>query len=307
MNKEMQSVINIISAAPHLGFNIAGIVNSPNIHNLTEMIEDHDVDTVVYAGNSSSTHIQENGEDLSKILYNLIPLKIAIIDLPTFYAHITEKIPVSIIGETWFLENLIESEKNAYEVEKRLFDFIFALLGSVLLLPFLPLIAGIILSDSKGPVFYTTNRIGQGNALVSIVKFRTMTGVDTDKPDFKTEHTVTRVGRFLRRTDIDETPQLWGVLRGDLSLIGPRSEFPALVSHYAKEVPFYNIRHMVKPGISGWAQINDYEVPREDVDVELTRRKLSYDLYYIKNRSLGLDLAIILKTIPALIFRKGAY
>ena len=105
---------------------------------------------------------------------------------------------------------------------------------------------------------------------------------------------VTRVGNFLRKTRIDELPQLWNVIRGDLSLIGPRPEIPAMVAEYERAIPYYGIRHLVKPGLSGWAQIRDFDAPKGGPDVERTRVKLSYDLYYLKHRSFGLDLAITL-------------
>ena len=115
----------------------------------------------------------------------------------------------------------------------------------------------------------------------------------------------TRVGSFLRKTRIDELPQLINVLKGDLSFIGPRPEMPALASVYAEEIPYYNTRHFIKPGLSGWAQINNYDAPRGGVDVERTKNKISYDLFYLKNRSLMLDVQIALKTIATIVMRTG--
>jgi len=305
MNKEMRSVISLISRTPHLGFNIAGFVDSPNLHSLKELIKKHDADTVVYTENNFPADTQNSTVDLSKILYSLIPLKIAIIDLPTFYAHVTEKIPVSIIGETWFLENLIESEKNAYEIEKRLFDFIFALLGGILFLPFLPLIAILIIIDSRGPVFYSQNRVGKNGNNFKLVKFRTMVqhaeqkGIQWTKAR---DSRVTLTGKFLRKTRIDELPQLWNVLKGDMSFVGPRPERPEFVQTLEKEIPHYHMRHLVKPGLTGWAQINQ---PLGGASVEDSIEKLQYDLYYIKHRSLIIDLDIIAKTIPIILKREG--
>ena len=136
------------------------------------------------------------------------------------------------------------------------------------------------------------------NRPIKMIKYRSMSITQKEK--------ITRVGGFLRRSRIDELPQLWNVLRGDLSLIGPRPELPHLVSEYAQTIPFYNLRHLITPGLSGWAQINDYDVPRRaQVEVEKTITKLSYDLFYIKNRSIVLDLNIALKTIRTLISRSG--
>jgi lipopolysaccharide/colanic/teichoic acid biosynthesis glycosyltransferase len=116
---------------------------------------------------------------------------------------------------------------------------------------------------------------------------------------------VTKVGAFLRKTRIDELPQLWNVLRGDLSLIGPRPELPALAAVYEKEIPYYNVRHLIKPGLSGWAQLYQRVPPKGAVATNETKSKLSYDLYYLKNRSMMLDFKIALKTIKTLVSRNG--
>ena len=120
------------------------------------------------------------------------------------------------------------------------------------------------------------------------------------------EAKVTRVGKWLRSLRIDEFPQFWNLLKGNISFVGPRPEIPSLVKHYESEIPYYNIRHLIKPGLSGWAQLYHQDPPRVVADAEKTRRKLSYDLYYIKNRSIMLDLKIALKTVKALLSRSGA-
>ena len=119
------------------------------------------------------------------------------------------------------------------------------------------------------------------------------------------QNRVTRAGKWLRALHIDEWPQFWNVLKGDLSLIGPRAEIPSLVKHYESEISYYNVRHLIKPGLSGWAQLYNTDPPKVVADSEKTRRKLSYDLYYIKNRSFMLDFKIALKTIKALLSRSG--
>ena len=121
----------------------------------------------------------------------------------------------------------------------------------------------------------------------------------------KSELQITRVGKFIRLTRIDELPQLWNVLRGDISLVGPRPEFPSLVAVYEKEIPYYNVRHLIQPGLSGWAQIYHSAHPHHAVAVNDTRDKLSYDLYYVKHRSFLLDLRIALQTFKALISKSG--
>ncbi|TRZ52318.1 hypothetical protein D4R99_02950 [bacterium] len=158
--------------------------------------------------------------------------------------------------------------------------------------------------DDGGKIFSHQDRIGKGNSIIHLLKFRTMTRDDGGVWG-EGENKVTRVGDFLRKTRIDELPQLWNVLWGSISLIGPRPEFPDPVKQYAAEVPYYNIRHLIKPGLSGWAQIYHENHPHHGIDIQETKNKLSYDLYYIKNRSIMLDLKIALLTIKTLLMRVG--
>jgi lipopolysaccharide/colanic/teichoic acid biosynthesis glycosyltransferase len=132
-----------------------------------------------------------------------------------------------------------------------------------------------------------------------------MSGSDTPDAAVKSTLSVTRIGIILRKSRLDELPQLLNILKGDLSFIGPRPEIPTLVDIYAKEIPYYNLRHLTKPGLSGWAQINNFDVPRGGVDIPRTVDKLSFDLYYLKHRSLLLDIEITLKTINTLLMRTG--
>jgi exopolysaccharide biosynthesis polyprenyl glycosylphosphotransferase len=227
-------------------------------------------------------------------------------NLPRVYEHLHHRVPPSLIGESWLLENVTTGTPHyAYDVVKRIIDIVGSL---ILLVPFgliFPLIALAIKLEDRGVLFYHAERIGQYGLPIHIFKFRTMTGRDDPTAALKSTLTVTKVGSFLRKTRLDELPQLINVLRGDLSFIGPRPEIPTLVAVYAKEIPYYNLRHLVKPGLSGWAQINNFDVPRGGVDVKRTIDKLSFDLYYLKNRSLLLDLEIALKTINTLILRTG--
>jgi lipopolysaccharide/colanic/teichoic acid biosynthesis glycosyltransferase len=144
--------------------------------------------------------------------------------------------------------------------------------------------------------------VGRNNKVINIYKFRSMTSNDQGEygQGGKTSLRVTKLGAILRKSRLDEFPQIWNVLKGDISLIGPRPELPALVKHYGEEVPYYNIRHLIKPGLSGWAQIYHDGHSHHGVDTEETKNKLSYDLYYIKNRSFLLDIKIALRTVKTL-------
>jgi len=231
---------------------------------------------------------------------------IRFINLPSMYEELHHRIPPSLIGEAWLLEHVgTGSPHYAYDFMKRVIDISGALL---LLLPtalVFPLVALLIRLEDRGPLLYTAARVGQFGRPIHIYKFRTMTGTDTPDAAVKSTLTVTKVGHILRKTRLDELPQLLNVLKGDLSFIGPRPEIPTLVDVYAREIPYYNLRHLVKPGLSGWAQINNFDVPRGGVDVERTIDKLSFDLYYLKHRSFLLDIEIALKTINTLVMRTG--
>ena len=159
--------------------------------------------------------------------------------------------------------------------------------------------------DDGGPIFFSQERIGKDNKKIKIVKFRTMSNKEDVDFSNDSEKRITKIGDFLRRSRIDEIPQIWSVIKGDQSLIGPRPEVPTLVRSYEDEISYYKVRHLIKPGLSGWAQIYHDNHPHHGLGVSQTKEKLSYDLYYVKNRSFFLDLKIALRTVAKLISRKG--
>lgn len=301
MNKETRFIIDALKNHPQLGYAVFGVVEYGALDGLHKMVAENNIDTVVYTRQSG----QEGTADASKVLYGLIPLGVDIVDLPKFYAQITRKIPVSIIGETWFLENLITSEKSVYKIEKRAMDVISALALGAITLPFMPFIALLITLDSRGPVLYRQKRVGKNGKPFSVVKFRTMIpNAEAQGAQWTTKQDkrVTKFGNLLRKLRIDELPQLWNVLKGDMSFIGPRPERPEFVATLEKEIPHYHMRHLIKPGLTGWAQINQ---PLGGASVEDSIEKLQYDLYYIRNRNLILDFDILMKTIRVVITRQG--
>ena len=241
------------------------------------------------------------------VLFDLSFLHFAFtfLDFNRLYEDTFDRVPVSGIKYDWFISNISQSKSAIYDALKRLVDIVGALallLPTILIFPFVALA---IKLEDKGSLFYTTTRVGQYNALITIYKLRTKNGADAGASALNSILVDTKVGKILRMTRIDELPQLINVLKGDLSFIGPRPEMPALASVYAKEVPYYNARHFLKPGLSGWAQINNFDVPRGGIDVERTKAKLSYDLYYLERRSLLLDMQIALKTLATIIMRTG--
>jgi len=188
---------------------------------------------------------------------------------------------------------------------KRVVDVVVSAILMVLFSPVLLIIAFLIKLDSKGSVLFIQKRVGQDGGVFDLIKFRSMYSdaemngaVWAEKDDLR----VTRVGKWIRRLRIDEIPQLWNIVKGQMSFIGPRPERPEFVKLLEKEIPYYYLRHAVKPGLTGWAQINyPYSASLEDSEI-----KLEYDLYYLKNMSLFLDFQIFLKTIAVVLFRQGS-
>ncbi len=239
--------------------------------------------------------------DVVPELYNLTLSGVMFFDVSKMYESIFDRVPISLMGKTWFVENMSSvSPKFVYDTSKRLFDITISIVLGLISIFIYPIIILIMkIEDSKNVIFTFQPRIGQNNKLINIIKFRTMK-IANDNGN-AVGNKVTRFGSYMRKLRLDELPQLWNVIRGDLSLIGPRPELPKYADKYSTEIPYYSLRHSIKPGLSGWAQIYHQEHPHHGVDIEETRNKLSYDLYYIKNRSLLLDLKIALRTIKVLV------
>jgi len=224
------------------------------------------------------------------------------------YEELTGRVPVEHIGESWQVGLPIDHplSKPFNRFIKRASDIFLASLGCLCLAPFFPFIVLAIYLESPGPIFYAQERVGLGGKRFRAYKFRSMIpDAEKDCPVWakKDDPRVTRIGRLLRRTHVDEFPQFWNILKGEMSAVGPRPERPEFVEQLAKEIPFYRIRHAVKPGMAGWGLVRQgYGASKEDALV-----KLQYDLYYIKYQSLWFDIIILLKTIiDTLTFRGRA-
>lgn len=242
------------------------------------------------------------------VLFDLSFLRFAFTFLKfnQLYEDTFDRVPINMLKYEWFINNISQSKASIYDVIKRVIDILGAIILLVPTALLFPFVALAIKYEDKGKLFYTTTRVGQFNKPIKIYKFRTKNGIDVGKDALKSELVDTKVGSFLRKTRIDELPQLINVLKGDLSFIGPRPEMPALAEVYAKEIPYYNTRHFLKPGLSGWAQINNYDVPRGGVDIPRTKAKLSYDLFYLDRHSFLLDTQIAFKTVATIIMRTGS-
>lgn len=240
---------------------------------------------------------------------SLLRLRIAglkVVEAQSLYEMVSGKIPLENLNPSW----LVSSEGfrlNPWTLRvQRVVSFLLAALGLLAALPFFLLIALAIRLDSSGPALFRQQRVGRAGRRFTLFKFRSMRA-DAERatgPVWAREQDdrVTRVGRLLRLSRLDELPQLWNVLRGEMSLVGPRPERPEFVEFLAEQVPYYNLRHCVRPGISGWAQV----MYRYGATVEEQKEKLRYDLFYIKHFSLRLDLLILFKTVKVVLALRGA-
>jgi exopolysaccharide biosynthesis polyprenyl glycosylphosphotransferase len=232
---------------------------------------------------------------------------VEVIRMPTLYEEMTGRVPIHHLESDWVIRSFTDQARvsGLYLLVKRLVDILGGLAGLAIFVIIFPITALATLIDSGLPIFYSQIRSGKGGQIFKIYKFRTMRqDAESDgqaRLAEKNDPRVTIVGNFLRRTRLDEFPQFWNVLRGEVSLVGPRAERPELVDAFQKQIPFYRARLLVKPGLTGWAQINYGYVST----VGDTAVKLEYDLYYIKHRTIGMDMNIVLRTIGTMLSGKG--
>ena len=240
---------------------------------------------------------------------DILDLKLSGVDVKSFFDYMLEnegKVEVEFISEEWLLQaygfKILRSQmKNKI---KRVFDIIMAIIIGIMTLPVMAIAAIIVRLESPGPIIYSQARVGEKGKEFNVYKFRSMRN-DAEKDGAKwaqeNDPRVTKFGHFMRKTRIDELPQLVNVLKGEMSFIGPRPERRVFINELEKEIPYYNLRHMVKPGLTGWAQV----MYPYGASVEDAKRKLEYDLYYIKNYTLSLDVIILFMTLKTVLFGKG--
>lgn len=299
---EVQELVHALHTAHRAPARVAEVISpqSVSLHeDITRAVLEHRARFVI--ADFTDPRVAEAFPEISSFLAS----GIRFFDALSLYETVFGRIPLSLLNERWLAQNISLYSRTIYDTLKRAMDIVVAIMLGIVSLFFYPFLILAIKLQDGGPIFYTQVRVGQNNQPIIMHKFRSMTGSDKGDEVLKSRLTVTPLGKILRRTRIDEIPQLWNVLRGDLSLIGPRPEFPALVEEYSKKIPYYNVRHIVKPGLSGWAQIYHDNHPHHEAEVAATREKLSYDLYYLKHRSLTLDIVIALKTIKKLLTRSG--
>ncbi len=317
---ETIELIRLIQSEPQRGLKVLGLIGDAMLALPADLI------TIPLANSLAELSLGNNGKhsivhlivvapqlstdkNLLRELYHNLFRQIEIIDLAKFYEETMARIPPFTFSESWFLTNLREQQKKIYDRFRTLIDYAFAALLVIFFLITFPLIAIAIKLTSSGPIFFKQERVGRLGKTFQIYKYRTMKALSPDGsaetagPQFAAaaDTRITPVGKFLRLTRLDEVPQFINILQGDMSIVGPRPERPEFVRQLTEVMPFYALRHLIKPGLTGWAQLHKSYYG----NIEENLYKLEYDLYYIKNRGPLLDAAILLKTINTLVRMAG--
>lgn len=315
----MEELITMFTNDPQIGFRVAALVEPahdkipPTIRSMVECFTDplrvravvdiKDIHIIVISPTLSQS------VELEKELYELLFWRVEMADLASFYETVTGRVNTDMLSESWFLQNLRESRKQYYDAARTLFDLLAAVILGVFFIIMFPFVALAIALESGRPLFIAQARVGYNNNLFTIYKLRTMYVRNPDgsaeqgRAQFSqlNDRRITRVGRWLRRFRIDELPQIWNVLRREMNIIGPRPERPEFVEQLQERVPFYSIRHLLRPGLTGWAQVNY----RYGATLEESLVKLEYDLFYMKHRAILMDIVILLKTVRIIMKAMG--
>jgi exopolysaccharide biosynthesis polyprenyl glycosylphosphotransferase len=304
---ETAELRGLLERKRHLGYKVCDFLplENPSKEELPDLqrliqgkVDANEVDVIAV------TRKVSDNEAMREFFYRLLCSGAHVVDFNHLYEEVTGKIPSSLINEGWFVGSVRAFNKRGFEVAKRMLDLSAAIVLGVPTLLFFPFIAALIKLESPGPVLFRQRRVGRDGRVFEVVKFRTMVpdaernGAQWTMPG---DNRITRVGGFLRKTRIDELPQLWNVLSGEMSLVGPRPERPEFVDELNERIPFFAARNIVRPGLTGWAQISFGYGSSETDALE----KLQYDLYYIKHRSIALELSILLKTASTIVRFEG--
>lgn len=311
-----QALVEVIRAHAGVAYEVVGFVDDAagpgpsavhgvpvlgTTHDLVQVAERYGVAEVVLA----TTHPDGRSPTLVHALIDCRERGIHVSEMPAIYERLTGRVPIAHVGSNLHVVLAAGHDSHRlYAVVKRITDLVMGLAGLAVLVLVLPVVAVLIRLDTPGPVFYRQVRVGRGGRPFVLRKFRTMrVDAEDDGPQWAAldDPRVTRIGRWLRRLHLDELPQALNLLRGEMSCVGPRPERPEFVAALARHIPVYRARHAVRPGVTGWAQVNyPYGSSLEDALV-----KLEYDLYYIKHCSAALDATILLRTIGVVVSLRG--
>ena len=299
---------------PDAGYRMAGFVGNdpellgkslvnPRVIGLTseldEVVRREHIDRIIVAMGERRGQLPTN-----ELLQLSLAGTVNIEEGASFYERVTGRVSLNMIRPSWLIFSSRGRQARISGIARNITHRIVALIGAIFSLPIAILTAILIKLDSRGPILYKQERVGKNGSPFTVMKFRSMrTDAEKAGPVWASQNDdrTTRVGRIIRKLRIDEIPQFWNILRGDMDFVGPRPERPHFVSQLAEEIPYYEQRHLIAPGLTGWAQINyPYGASIEDA-----RQKLEYDLYYIKNQSLMLDAIILFETIKIILFGRG--
>jgi sugar transferase (PEP-CTERM system associated) len=300
---------------PDAGYRIVGFVGTdadllgkslinPRVIGMTEHLDEivkrEGIDRIVVAMGERRGQLPTN-----KLLKLSLAGQVTIEEGASFYERITGRVSLNMLRPSWLIFTGRGRQAKLAEISRIVVHWVVALIGAILSLPIAIVAALLIKLESRGPVFYKQERVGKNGRTFVLAKFRSMrVDAEQDGPVWATKGDVrtTRVGRIIRKIRVDEIPQFWNILKGEMSFVGPRPERPHFVAQLAEEIPFYEQRHLIAPGLTGWAQIKyPYGASIEDA-----RQKLQYDLFYIKNQSVILDAIILFETIKIILFGRGA-
>lgn len=313
--EEADELIREVNQNERYNYRFIKMINSdvvkqtPNFEDkILDVIEKERISIIV--AHSRSPYLETLLPKLFELTF--LKFKFTFLDFHRVYEETFDRVALSSLHYEWFIMHVSQSRRYVYDVVKRLIDIIGASIIGFVFLCLLPFIYLAMRMEGNRRVFMTQKRMGQYNAHIEVCKVQTMTSNDSTSAtwlpeDAQKANVVTNVGAVLRKTSIDEMPQVWNILKGEMSLIGPRNDIEGLGERLAREIPYYNIRNFVKPGVTGWAQTHQHYMGDNisPQSLEETRVRLSYDLYYVKNRSILLDISIALRTIKTLLSRFG--
>lgn len=299
--RSFHMLVDELSRNPHTGITLISVIDldTYDVNRIGDALRTTSPDSII--ADLRDDRIKRYFGELYKRMWE----GAAVYDIINVYEDVFDMVPLDVLNQEWIFRHINNARR--MQIIKRILDIILTIPAMIIPVLTYPFIYLAIKLEDGGPFLYPHVRIGRYGVPFTIYKIRSMEHREKEEESDKLNETkkVTKVGNFIRKTRLDEFAQLWNVLRGDVSLIGPRPESPSLVEEYSKNIPFYPMRHIVRPGLSGWAQIQQSEVPKFGIDVNQTTTKLSYDIYYLEHEDIWLDLAIILRTVKVLLSKSG--
>jgi exopolysaccharide biosynthesis polyprenyl glycosylphosphotransferase len=295
--KSFHMLVDELSRNPHTGITLISVIDldTYEVTKIGNVLKTVNPDSIIV--DLRDERIKQHFGELYKSMWE----GAAVYDIINVYEDVFDMVPLDILNQEWVFRHINNARRMQFI--KRALDIVLSIPALIIPIITYPFIYIAMKLEDGGPFMYTHTRIGRYGLPFTMYKLRSMEYGETN--ELNETKKVTRVGSFIRKTRLDEFAQLWNVIRGDVSLIGPRPESPKLVEEYSQAIPFYPMRHIVRPGLSGWAQIQQSEVPKFGIDVNQTSTKLAYDIYYLEHEDIWLDLAIVLRTVKVLLSKSG--